>query len=537
MKAENYKITVTIPTSIYPPLYGGQLRTFHLYRYLAQWFDIEAIAYTHYAQNSSVEQISEGFWEICVPKSKQHAIKELEFCNVNGLSVGYMTLLRYCDFTKEYLDILWQSAQTSDFIVASPYTFRAVRKVTDKPIWYDAHNVEYDLMRSIHSNNTLAIPILEELKELEKECCRQSEIIMTCSQKDADRMIELYDLNPEKFLVVPNGVDISSISCKIPSERKSIKEKYIQKDKFNAVFIGSKHPPNVIAVQKILEISRYLSNVQFIIIGNVGDEFINCDIPNVDILGVVDEDKKNEILGCADVALNPMPYGSGTHLKMVEYFAMGLPVITTPIGARGLLVENQKHVIICDIDHFDKAIIDFMNYEEDKKDILAKNARLHAEQEFDWALIAQNTIQNLIEKIDDFGILKKKRTTTNYLKDISRIKEQSAQLLSAKQKEREILIWGAGKAGRDTLKLLKKENINVTGFIDKDYKKWGSTIDGIIVYPYTTIENHLLGNKPSFVVIASLYAKEITDELQKLGYKKNDDFVEQYIKSPFLYLR
>ena len=37
-----------------------------------------------------------------------------------------------------------------------------------------------------------------------------------------------------------------------------------------------------------------------------------------------------------DLAINPVTTGSGTNLKMLDYMAAGVPVLSTPHGARGL---------------------------------------------------------------------------------------------------------------------------------------------------------------------------------------------------------
>ena len=50
-------------------------------------------------------------------------------------------------------------------------------------------------------------------------------------------------------------------------------------------------------------------------------------------------------LAAADVAVNPMFSGSGTNIKMFDFMAAGLPVISTPTGARGInLSESALHI-------------------------------------------------------------------------------------------------------------------------------------------------------------------------------------------------
>jgi glycosyltransferase involved in cell wall biosynthesis len=38
--------------------------------------------------------------------------------------------------------------------------------------------------------------------------------------------------------------------------------------------------------------------------------------------------------------------GGGTRIKILEYMACGIPVISTRIGAEGLEAENFKHIIL-----------------------------------------------------------------------------------------------------------------------------------------------------------------------------------------------
>jgi len=51
------------------------------------------------------------------------------------------------------------------------------------------------------------------------------------------------------------------------------------------------------------------------------------------------------VLSCAQVALNPVQSGSGSNLKMAEYAAAGLPIVSTPFGCRGLELAGVGNVV------------------------------------------------------------------------------------------------------------------------------------------------------------------------------------------------
>jgi glycosyltransferase involved in cell wall biosynthesis len=58
------------------------------------------------------------------------------------------------------------------------------------------------------------------------------------------------------------------------------------------------------------------------------------------------------LLGAADVALNPMRIGSGTNLKLLEYLAWAIPVVSTPFGARGIEVIDGIHLRFAEPERF-----------------------------------------------------------------------------------------------------------------------------------------------------------------------------------------
>src|SRR5262245_12940379 len=110
------------------------------------------------------------------------------------------------------------------------------------------------------------------------------------------------------------------------------------------LFVGSGYKPNVEALDFIvMHLSRKMINYQFMIMGGVGDLYLNSinakktAVPNnVKLFGTVDTSLRDIIYKAADIAINPMFSGSGTNIKMFDYMAAGLPTITTLIGARGI---------------------------------------------------------------------------------------------------------------------------------------------------------------------------------------------------------
>ena len=236
------------------------------------------------------------------------------------------------------------------------------------------------------------------------------------------------------------------------------------------------------------------------------------------------------------MALNPIPYGSGTNLKMLEYFAFGIPVISTPIGARGLSIENGRHAIICESEEIEQRLNKFMDCTELVRNRMAMNAREYAEKNFDWRIIAEDAVS----QIENRNYLKRPKHGIIPDEEIRVINADNifgsnARHALKEKLSRPILIWGAGSTGRVMLRNLLESEIRVSGFIDSDVKKEGTQIESIPIYQPCILQEDGRKDKP-FVIIASMYAEEIRGRLKEMGYESGQDYIEQDIDSPVLCL-
>ena len=115
-----------------------------------------------------------------------------------------------------------------------------------------------------------------------------------------------------------------------------------------------------------------------------------CVPQNVGMLGMVNDAVKNKIFSVVDFALNPMLSGSGTNLKMFDYMAAGIPIISTAFGTRG--IKEKEHFLITNIENMDAVINSFeLNTLSEK----IYSARSYVENSFAWDSIAQELCNRL----------------------------------------------------------------------------------------------------------------------------------------------
>ena len=86
-----------------------------------------------------------------------------------------------------------------------------------------------------------------------------------------------------------------------------------------------------------------------------------------------------------DVALNPMFSGSGSNLKMLDYTASGVPVLTTPFGNRGLDFTPQQ-VWLAEKAEWPAALQALLASTQEERQAKVADARQRTAHYFDWSV-------------------------------------------------------------------------------------------------------------------------------------------------------
>lgn len=210
----------------------------------------------------------------------------------------------------------------------------------------DLHNIEYDVLRQAAANSTGAKRIFNrwewrKLRNEEEQAWRDADLCLATSEPDAARVRESIG---KDCLVIPNGVDDTFF------ERQPMDVA----EPGSIVFTGAiRYQPNADAVtyfvRRVWPLIRDLEpNATFNIVGaDPPDEVVRLgELSGVRVSGSVDDVRP--WLRSASVVVVPLLSGGGTRLKILEAFSSGRPVVSTTVGASGLEVEDDKHLIISD---------------------------------------------------------------------------------------------------------------------------------------------------------------------------------------------
>lgn len=386
------KLVVATTFPIAPPRGGGQARIFHLYRYLARSIDIDIVSLCNSDQSSYSGYIAPGLREIRIPKSQAHHFKESELSrSVDWVPITDVVMpLLYAE-TPGYGEALAEASRDAIAVIAShPYTVNALQQfAAGKPLWFEAHNVEYTLKRDILPDSDAGRSLLQQVRGCEARCWQACEVAFACTQDDLDLLATLYGPTTALAVEVPNGFSLSDVPNVSEADRLRLRGRLGLGGGHTALFMGSWHGPNLTAVERIFELALKLPDVKFLIVGSCGLAFRDRALPrNVLMTGPVDDEEKALLLSAADIALNPVISGSGSNLKMLDYAAAGVPILSTPFGARGFRFNAGEHYLAADLDNFLLELTVALATVSERESI-ARSAKEFVGSRYSWNLIAK----------------------------------------------------------------------------------------------------------------------------------------------------
>lgn len=389
------KLTVATSFPIHPARGGGQTRVVGLYGAAAALgVDVDVVTLAGVRDRPQVIDVAPGLREVRVPASEAHNAAEQRLHGRLGFPVTDMGLLLYGDRTPAYGEALRASAAESVAVVAChPYaTAMLLDAAPGLPLLYEAQDVETDLKAALlegADDAGAAAEVLAAVRDAEALACERAVQTMTCSARDADRLAQLFGVEGERLVVVPNGYEAAAVPYTDPARRRANREA-VGLDRLTALFVGSWHGPNLEAARAVCAAARVVPDAHFLLLGSAGQALEPDEVPsNVDVTGPVHERFLRDVLALAGVALNPMASGSGTNLKMLEYAGAGVPLISSAFGARGLDMAPEEHYVEAEPGRLADALVLLRDEDPERTGARVRRAQQHVAEHFDWPVIAR----------------------------------------------------------------------------------------------------------------------------------------------------
>ena len=389
-------VTVLDMQPIEPPVGGGRLRLLGLYHDLGERMNTTYVGtYDWPGERPRRLELTPRLTEITVPLSDAHYERAAHLAALaGGKTVIDIAFSKLGKLSPDYVGQAIEAIKSAEVVIFShPWVFPLVREVLhrDQLLVYDSQNVEVYLRRQIlDPSQPQQRQLLEGVACEEYAIIRAADLVLACSHDDAQRFNRVYDLDFEKIRVVPNGVMALTRRPPDKEDKRKAREALGLGSTLTAIFLGSPYEPNVEAARFIADdLAPAMPDVCFVIAGGVG-EAIKVSEENVRVTGRLDGKELDRWLIASNLAINPMFSGSGTNIKMFDFMAVGLPVVTTLTGARGIdTVAGDAFIVVeGSIRSFVDAI-EAMRLPQKRAEI-GSTARSLVEQCYSWEVISRN---------------------------------------------------------------------------------------------------------------------------------------------------
>ena len=249
----------------------------------------------------------------CSPKMKDW-IKR----NYGNYDLVFCSTVRTSDYVRD-LDV----KKCIDFIDAISLNYhQAVKKA--KGLWKIIYSVEN-----------------KRLLDYERKIAEDFDLSFITAQKDKDFILEK---DNGKMVVLPSGV-----------KEELLKREFVGKEEDLLVFFGKMdYQPNedaclFFAQEVFPKIKKRVPSAEFYIVGMSPTKKVLGlrKIEGVKVTGRVDD--PYSYLEKSKIVIAPIRFGGGIQTKILEGMALGKAVLTTPIGAAGIVeAKDGKHLIVAD---------------------------------------------------------------------------------------------------------------------------------------------------------------------------------------------
>jgi len=380
MNQDKKKLLVLTPRFPYPVIGGDKLRIYHLCRVLSRRFSLTLLSMCESGDEMHAALPDDGVFDrverVFLSRRRSYLNTLLALPTRTPLQVAYYRSRAFAAAVTRLLPS--HDGAFVHLVRCAEY----VRK-SDKPRvleMTDAISLNYSRVKQLRRARGLKSRVFgieaKRLLDYERTIVDDFDLSVLVSRTDRDY---LFPGDPgKKVMVCSNGVDLSGL----PYTARSMASRIL-------IFIGDMRTVQNqdmchYFAEAVLPLLRKRADYRFRIVGSIApalaERFRAYD--GVDVTGRVESVAQAAFDGAIGVC--PMRIGAGVQNKILEYMALGLPVVTTSLGHEGLGAQSGRDLLIADspeefVDRIEQLVADEAGAVE-----MTARARAFVEHEHGW---------------------------------------------------------------------------------------------------------------------------------------------------------
>ena len=388
----------------YPLDAGPKIRQYYMLRHLARRHDVTLVSFTRPDDPPEAVEHLRGICHAMFPIQMRRSLWRNMRAGFKGLVTG-MPILVARDEVSEMRFTLRRlvTEQAFDLIHADQLSMAWWGRLASRlagpatpSTMLDEHNAIYLLTRRMADTerNPVRRAIMARearaFARYEAEMCREFDALLTVTQEDRDHLLALFpraerERLADKFTVVPICVDPEQVSPVVHQDGGAP----------TVLHLGTMFwPPNVHGVlwfaREVLPlIHQQVPEARFVVVGKnpPADVQALAADPRIEVTGYVTDPMA--YLEASDAFVVPLHAGGGMRVKIVDGWLWGLPIVSTPIGAEGIKVQDGANLLLAEnAPSFARATVRLLT-EPELNQRLRADGRTWVENHYAWQTVYQ----------------------------------------------------------------------------------------------------------------------------------------------------
>lgn len=251
------------------------------------------------------------------------------------------------------------------------------------------------IVQNILSSNEIKVRVLKNeiklLKKYEKSIAKRFDKTIFVADREAQILNKELEFN--KALGIPLGVDIEYFGRYSGKQNK--KEHTIAF--LGAMSVAHNEAGAIYFIKNIFPmIQKRIPDAQFIVVGGgITNQLQKISKANSGVVLTGRVEDVRTVIGECEVFVCPLIFGSGIKTKNLEAMAMGIPVVTTAIGAENInAIDGKDWLIATDDQDFATKVIRVIKDKKLSKQ-LSENGKDFVKNNFTWD-VAKKRMKSII---------------------------------------------------------------------------------------------------------------------------------------------
>lgn len=391
MSTEKKKLLVLTPRFPYPVIGGDKLRIYHLCKELSRCYSLTLLSLCDTQEDLLCALPDDGVFDhverVFLSKARSYVNTLLALPTRTPLQVAYYR-------SRTFAAAVARLLPSHDGVLVHLVRCAEYVRKSDKPRvleMTDAISLNYSRVKKLRNARGLRSRVFSvearRLLDYERTIVDDFDLSVLVSQADKDYLFP--GSSAGKVMVCSNGVDLSGLPYSVRSTASRI-----------LIFIGDMRTVQNqdmchYFVDEVLPLLRKRGDYRFRIVGSIvpalAERFHAYE--GVEVSGRVESVAKAAEDGAIGVC--PMRIGAGVQNKILEYMALGLPVVATSLAHEGLQAQLGRDLVIADTPEQFVERIEQLLADEAGTAAMAARAREFVERKHAWEGMVEPLVARL----------------------------------------------------------------------------------------------------------------------------------------------